>query len=489
MSNKWFVLTVVAMSACTVFAASFESEQVEPLFSFEETNSTEIWRSVNDGVMGGRSKGSFERTEQKTLLFTGDLSLENGGGFASIRTTPGALNLGGTSGILVKARGDARTYRVQLLTDERIATSYRANLPTQKGVFNEVLIPFSDFKLQTFGSLVPNSEPIDPAAIKSIGLSVADKKAGPFEFELESIQIFRGEVKRLVKAISNESKPIIQEASYIDNALTIIFYHPPLAAKLARMVEMDGPARMLNSSPSRSPIIMFNDPGPAQSMTDAVYIKQGPSITIYDAKGREQRSFELPSEVPSEVRDYINFTVLPGGRIAFFDSRNDAIYFVGGDGKHLKTVAITDKPDRHIQFMCGIVVEDKLIVSHNGKNDLLRVDLQTYDVSVFRSLPYIPFERDWLGAITYSDGVYYVCQGLEIYSFTSETDEIKKFATTPKGHLSRAVVLDESLLVEANGYWTRPALEGAVYKIDLKSGKVSEVKNALNIPEGLMLLK
>jgi hypothetical protein len=85
--------------------------------------------------------------------------------------------------------------------------------------------------------------------------------------------------------------------------------------------------------------------------------------------------------------------------------------------------------------------------------------------------------------------VYYVCQGLEIYSFTSETDEIKKFATTPKGHLSRAVVLDESLLVEANGYWTRPALEGAVYKIDLKSGKVSEVKNALNIPEGLMLLK
>ena len=188
------LLAWLLLSLCLAHAAG--GRDAEVIASFEKPDSAQNWVSVNDGVMGGVSKGGFERTERKTLLFAGDLSLENNGGFASIRTKPGALKLAGASGIIVKARGDGRTYWVGLRTGRQFgASSYRAYLPTSEGDFMETLMPLSDFKLQAFGRQLPG-RPVDPAAITSIGFTIADKKAGPFEFEIE-----------YVKAVFEDAKP------------------------------------------------------------------------------------------------------------------------------------------------------------------------------------------------------------------------------------------------------------------------------------------
>ena len=458
------------------------AEEIEPLYSFETPDSMQIWRSVNDGVMGGRSRGGFKHLESKTLLFTGNLSLDNGGGFASIRTKPSAMNLAGATGIIVKARGDGRTYRVQLRTDDSMATSYRVDFPTTKGAFIEVLIPFSDFKLQVFGNFVPDSKPIDPAAINSLGFSVADKKAGPFEFELESVKTFRGEITPSVKTNYDEVKVPVEAARFIDNSLAIVSYHPPLRAKLAKMAEIEETARMLDASPPGRTRIVFDHSGTPRAMTDFVYVQQGSTIEVYDAEGNAQR----PIAIPSEVRDFISFTVLPDGRIALFDNRYDAIYFLDRDGQLLKTVAISDKRDRRLQNMRGIVVENKLIVSENGYNKLLSVDLSTYELSVFLSLSQL---KGWLGAITYSDGLYYICQSTDIYSYNPELDEVLKVATAPRGNITGISVENNQLFVSSNGRGKKPAQDGALYQIDLKSGNIAELKNALTSPKGLMLLK
>ena len=65
------------------------------------------------------------------------------------------------------------------------------------------------------------------------------------------------------------------------------------------------------------PKIIFNQSGSANSKTDHVYVQQGPIITVYDIDGREQRSFEIPSE----IKFYLSFYILTDGRIAFFDAR------------------------------------------------------------------------------------------------------------------------------------------------------------------------
>ena len=176
------LFTQSPLSAAEKTVASFESD--EPLKS---------WTSVNDGVMGGISKGGFKRSEQGTLLFTGDLSLENNGGFASIRMKPSALGLSGMSALVVKARGDGRTYWVDLrVTNQMNASSYRAYLPTTAGEWQETRIPFADFKLQAFGRELP-VKPLNVAAVTSVGFTLADKKAGPFALEIGAVNASGGE--------------------------------------------------------------------------------------------------------------------------------------------------------------------------------------------------------------------------------------------------------------------------------------------------------
>lgn len=155
--------------------------------SFKGDESLKQWTSVNDGVMGGVSKGGFARTEQDTLLFRGNLSLANNGGFASIRMKPTELELTGTSAITIHTRGDGRVYWVDLRSDDQMAaSSYRAYLVTKAGEWQKTTIPFSDFKLQAFGRDLPSGA-IKPISINSIGFTIADKKEGEFSLEIESI--------------------------------------------------------------------------------------------------------------------------------------------------------------------------------------------------------------------------------------------------------------------------------------------------------------
>ncbi|MEL7225060.1 MAG: CIA30 family protein [Cyanobacteria bacterium J06576_12] len=55
------------------------------LFDFKEDTSATAWRTQDDTVMGGRSAGHFALTESGHGRFWGDVSLENNGGFSSIR--------------------------------------------------------------------------------------------------------------------------------------------------------------------------------------------------------------------------------------------------------------------------------------------------------------------------------------------------------------------------------------------------------------------
>jgi NADH dehydrogenase [ubiquinone] 1 alpha subcomplex assembly factor 1 len=63
----------------------------QTLFDFTGADVAKDWQTVNDGVMGGDSQGKFKIIDKKTLEFFGTLSLENNGGFASVRTNSDSL--------------------------------------------------------------------------------------------------------------------------------------------------------------------------------------------------------------------------------------------------------------------------------------------------------------------------------------------------------------------------------------------------------------
>jgi monofunctional biosynthetic peptidoglycan transglycosylase len=159
------------------------------LFAFEDADAAAQWRTTNDGVMGGRSDGRFKINEYGNMEFFGTLSLENNGGFASVRARGTSLGLEGGDSIVARVRGDGREYSLNLYTPtRRMAFSYRAKFRTQKDEWIEVRIPVDNFVATSFGRVVRNQE-LDPREVNGLGVLLGDKKAGPFELEIDWIRV------------------------------------------------------------------------------------------------------------------------------------------------------------------------------------------------------------------------------------------------------------------------------------------------------------
>ena len=158
------------------------------LFSFDNSDAAAQWQTTNNGVMGGRSDGRFRINEDRNMEFFGTLSLENNGGFASVRARGGNLGLGKGDSIVARVRGDGREYSLNLYTpSRRMAYSYRAKFETRKDEWIEVRIPMDEFVATSFGRIVRNQE-LDPAKVTGLGVLLGDKKPGPFQLEIDWIK-------------------------------------------------------------------------------------------------------------------------------------------------------------------------------------------------------------------------------------------------------------------------------------------------------------
>jgi monofunctional biosynthetic peptidoglycan transglycosylase len=161
------------------------------LIDFSKQGVVENWRVVNDGVMGGLSMSQIEATSSGTAVFKGHLSLENNGGFASVRTLLDGVDLSDQDGITLRARGDGRTYQIRFRTDRRFdGVTYRATFVTKPDQWTIVRVPFTDFEPTFRGRLLRGVEPLDTARLQQLAFMVADKKEGPFRLEIEWVKPF-----------------------------------------------------------------------------------------------------------------------------------------------------------------------------------------------------------------------------------------------------------------------------------------------------------
>ena len=184
----------VSVAILLSFLGSFSMGEDEPrtLFDFSTAGSANEWQTVNDGVMGGISEGKFRITTEKTLEFFGTLSLENNGGFASVRTKAKTLGFERGDTLVTKVRGDGRDYMLNLyLNKPQVAYSYRATVQTKKDEWIEVKIPLDRFEATSFGRQVKDAGAVDPKAVNALGFMLSDRKAGPFKLQVEWIKVER----------------------------------------------------------------------------------------------------------------------------------------------------------------------------------------------------------------------------------------------------------------------------------------------------------
>jgi monofunctional biosynthetic peptidoglycan transglycosylase len=165
-----------------------ENMHTRPLFDFTLSDAAVQWRSVNDDVMGGVSSSRLEAAEDGYVQFYGVVSLENNGGFASVRCLPRSFDFDDCDGIRLRIRGDGKDYRLRLRTDDGFdGVAYQSIFATEADRWISVDIFFSSFRASFRGREVPNAPALDPARIRQIGFMIADGQEGSFRLDISSI--------------------------------------------------------------------------------------------------------------------------------------------------------------------------------------------------------------------------------------------------------------------------------------------------------------
>ncbi len=122
-------------------------------------------------------------------LFQGELVLEDGAGFASIRRTPesGLWDVRDFDRVMIEVTGDRREYRVLLkdVTAQGQGYSYQATWSTN-GKKEVMALPLNQFVPVRRGQIVSGSVgPLDLSKIVEVGIQLNDGQAGQFQLAIE----------------------------------------------------------------------------------------------------------------------------------------------------------------------------------------------------------------------------------------------------------------------------------------------------------------
>jgi len=144
------------------------------------------WFTVNDGVMGGLSRGSASLIENR-LVHSGVLNT-NGGGFSYVGARLPANVLSGYSRLQVRLDTFGRPYAVNFGDNRNRRISHQAPIPLGPGnQWQEVFIEF-DQTVPTIFSRRVDSAPFTPSAIEELNFILADGVDGPFRMEIDWIK-------------------------------------------------------------------------------------------------------------------------------------------------------------------------------------------------------------------------------------------------------------------------------------------------------------
>jgi hypothetical protein len=186
---KFPTLLVLAATAC-LFSALAETAPPaggRTLYDFQKGADTEGWMVENDGVMGGLSKGTFRLNSEGHGEFTGIVSLDNDGGFASVQWNFDPIDVSRYTHFVLRLRGDGKRYLLLTEAQQRDKHYYQAEFQTGTD-WQTVEIPFSSMVPHFRGDQLdqPNFPGTTTAQVR---IMVANKKAESFQLEIDRIGV------------------------------------------------------------------------------------------------------------------------------------------------------------------------------------------------------------------------------------------------------------------------------------------------------------
>jgi len=157
------------------------------IFDFNSDTKISNWVVVEDRVMGGRSNAEIHLTDEGHAKFIGNVSLENNGGFASVRHRLNVEGVKNFSKAVIRLKGDGKNYQFQLKNKLNDRHSYIQEFSTN-GEWQEIEVDLAKMYPGFRGRKldIPNW---DHDIIQEITFLIGNKKNEEFSLLIDYIRL------------------------------------------------------------------------------------------------------------------------------------------------------------------------------------------------------------------------------------------------------------------------------------------------------------
>ncbi|EAR11627.1 hypothetical protein PI23P_00435 [Polaribacter irgensii 23-P] len=165
----------------------FMSDVNQLIFDFNINSDISDWSVVDDGVMGGRSSGNFNMSPEGFGVFQGSVSLENNGGFSSLRYGFPKMKLKDFSEVVLIVKGDGKKFQFRIKDQRSNYHSYIAVFETN-GAWQTIRIKLSEMypafrgRTLTIGNFSSKN-------MEEIAFLIGNKKEENFKLEIDKIYL------------------------------------------------------------------------------------------------------------------------------------------------------------------------------------------------------------------------------------------------------------------------------------------------------------
>lgn len=168
-----------------IFISLIAMVQASTIFDFNKKADITNWKIVDDVVMGGRSTGKFYVNQEGNAVFEGSVSLENNGGFSSLRYRFDEISTISHSKIVLKVKGDGKDYQFRVKNKSSDYYSYISSFTSSKD-WQTIELPLADM-YPAFRGRKLNSPNYNSDSIEEIAILIGNKKEELFRLEIDNI--------------------------------------------------------------------------------------------------------------------------------------------------------------------------------------------------------------------------------------------------------------------------------------------------------------
>jgi NADH dehydrogenase [ubiquinone] 1 alpha subcomplex assembly factor 1 len=157
------------------------------IFDFNKKSNIDSWIIVNDDVMGGRSSSNFNLNADGFGVFEGTVSLENNGGFSSVRYRFPKMQIDNNTKVVLKLKGDGKDYQFRIKSNLRESYSYILPFKTS-GEWQEIEIPLKNM-YPSFRGRKLNQPNFSEDSIEEITFLIGNSKNEKFKLLIDKIEL------------------------------------------------------------------------------------------------------------------------------------------------------------------------------------------------------------------------------------------------------------------------------------------------------------